>query len=175
MPRVPFLDLNKMAPEDQAKVRSVLGPSTEFRRPFSVLLHSPEGAARYLHLSNYNREASTIDPRTRELVILVVAIGWSSEYIWEAHAAAARRLGVDDDVIAAIRDNKVPPELTKEAPYLRFAQELVQHRKIADATFEAVRKIAGDRGAVDLTLLIGYYTMQAHTLAALEVEREAVR
>ena len=172
MPRVPFLELDKMPAEDQAKVRAVLGPTSDFRRPFSVLLHSPEGAARYLHLSNYNREASTIDPRTRELVILVVALGWASEYIWEAHAAAARRLGVGDDVIAAIRDKKIPPDLTKEAPYLRFAQELVQNRKIADSTFEAVRQVAGDRGAVDLTLLIGYYTMQAHTLAALEVERE---
>ena len=172
MARIPFLTLEDLSPEDQAGVRARLGPTAAVGKPFSILLHSPEGLARYLSLSNYNREASTIEPRTRELVILVVARQWQSDYIWGAHEAAARRLGVGDGPIAAIRDGAITPALfAKEAPYLQYAQQLVAHRKIDEATFEAMRKLVGPRGLVDLTLLIGYYTMQAHTLAAFEVER----
>jgi 4-carboxymuconolactone decarboxylase len=171
MPRVPFVDFEKLPQDARERALSVISPATTIGRPFSVLLHSPEGAARYYHLSNYNREASTIEPRLRELVILVVAKGWASDYIWEAHAGTARRLGVSDDIIDALKDGKVPAGLEKESPYLRFAEQLVGRRRVDDAVFQEVHKAGGERGVVDLVILIGYYTMQAHTLAALEVER----
>ena len=161
MARLPFLNLEDLPPEDQEKVRARLGPNATANKPFSILLPSPEGFARYLSLSNYNRDGSTIDARTRELVILVVAREWKSDYIWGAHEAAAKRLGVDDTLIAAIREGNLSPTVfPKEAAYLAYAQQLVAHRKIDDATFEAMRKLIGARGLVDLTLIVSYYTMQ---------------
>lgn len=80
---------------------------------------SPEGFARYFALSNYNRDGSTIDAHTRELVILMRAREWKGDYIWSAHESAAKCLGVDDVLIAAIREGNLSPAVfPKDAPYL---------------------------------------------------------
>ena len=140
-------------------------------RPFQALLHSPEVAARYLSLTNYFREASILDLRTREMVTLATAREWSSQYIWTAHEEAARSAGVSNEVILAIRERTAPRGiLPKDAVFIQFAQELLQYRKVTDATFRGVEHLVGAQGVVELTVLIGYYTMQAHTLSALEVE-----
>ncbi len=171
MARLPYLNLENLSPEQRARIQLVVGPNGTVGRPFQVLLHSPEAAARYLSLSNYSREASSIDPQTREMVILATAREWNSQFIWTAHEGLARRVGVDEHIITAIRDRKAPRGLLpKDAVFVQFTQELLRDRKVGDTTFQAVEHLVGPRGVVDLTLLVGSYTMQAHTLAALEVD-----
>ena len=45
--------------------------------------------------------------------------------------------------------------------------------RISDATFDAARTALGDQGVVDLTGLLGYYSIVGYTLNAFEVEPPA--
>jgi len=171
MARLPHLTLDDLPPDQRTRVEVAARPMRDVKRLFPELLHSPEVAARYLNLTNYFREASILTLHTREIVTLATAREWNSQYIWTEHEEAARRAGVSDEIIFAIRDRKelngLPPN---DAAFIRYAQELLKNRKVTDATFHAIEDLAGARGVVELTILIGYYTMQVHTVAALEVE-----
>ena len=171
MARLSYLSPENLPPDQRARVEDAARAVGGVGRPFQALLHSPEVAARYLSLTNYFREASILDLRTREIVTLATAREWSSQFIWTAHEGAARRAGVPDKVILAIRDRTAPRGiLPKDAVFIQYVQELLRSRKVTDATFQGVEHLVGAQGVVELTILIGYYTMQAHTLAALEVE-----
>ena len=51
--------------------------------------------------------------------------------------------------------------------YARRAQPL--HRSVSDATYADALARFGERGVVELTALVGYYTMVAMTLNAHEI------
>jgi 4-carboxymuconolactone decarboxylase len=173
MARLPYLSTKDLGERERIRVETAARPMPGVGRAFQALLHSPELAARYLHLTNYFREASVLDLKMREMVTLATAREWNSQFIWTAHENAARQAGVPEKVILAIRDLNMKPDLSlDDTTILKYVQELLRNRKISDSTFGQVEKIVGMQGIVELTVLIGYYTMQAHTQAALEVELE---
>ena len=173
MARVPYLSPENLGEKERIRVESAARPMSGVGRAFQALLHSPELAARYLHLTNYFREASILDLKMREMVTLATAREWDSQFIWTAHEGAARRAGVPEKVIVAIRDCNVQTNVSgNDSVILEYVQELLRNRKVSDSTFRQVERIVGTQGIVELTVLIGYYTMQAHTQAALEVELE---
>ena len=49
----------------------------------------------------------------------------------------------------------------------------MRERKIRDTTYSAVEHLLGKQGAVDLVVIIAYYTLLAHVMAGLEVELES--
>ena len=49
-------------------------------------------------LSEYIRTQATLDPRTRELLIMRIGALCRSDYEWAAHAPAGRRAGMTEDV-----------------------------------------------------------------------------
>ena len=51
----------------------------------------------------------------------------------------------------------------------QFALELNQQRSVSDATYAATLEVFGESAVVELTALVGYYTMVAMTLNAHEI------
>src|SRR5690606_25587473 len=86
---------------------------------------------------------------------------------WVVHAEAAARAGLSPQVIAAIRDGD-PPAFSDpdEAEVYAFARELQLSGRVSDPVYDAVRTRWQERGVVELTALVGYYTMVAMTLNA---------
>jgi hypothetical protein len=52
---------------------------------------------------------------------------------------------------------------------VQFASELFRQHRTSDTTFQTVRPPPGDRGLVDLLMLINSYLSLLHTLSDLEV------
>src|ERR1043166_3794989 len=71
--------------------------------PYSLLLHMPEMAQRLEALRTYLRDEASLSQKLQELVMISVAREMGCAFIWYAHAAAARKAGVRDDVVDAIR------------------------------------------------------------------------
>jgi 4-carboxymuconolactone decarboxylase len=111
-------------------------------------------------------------PQTvRELAIITVARALDAQYEWAAHAVLARRAGVSDEVIAAIRERKAPAGLTAdEAQVWGFADVLLRQHRVSDKDFNALQARFGLEGLVDLTAVVGYYAMIACALNAFGVE-----
>ena len=76
--------------------------------PGSAMINSPEMRRRANSLVNYLRDESTLDKRIQELAMIVTAKANHCQYIWNAHAAGARRQGIPDAFVDALRGRAAP-------------------------------------------------------------------
>ena len=83
--------------------------------------------------------------------------------------------GSTDPIINAIRNRTAPDGLTgDDAAVVRFTKELLTTHEIADTTFDSMQRMLGNKGIMDLILLIMYYHSLAHTLQAVRLEMPPV-
>jgi 4-carboxymuconolactone decarboxylase len=141
--------------------------------PFTMFLHSPEIAERVAHLGAYVRFEGSLDMRVRVLAAMVVAREFEALYVWGAQTGSARKQGVPESTITAIREKHsrgLPPE---DAQIVDFTRTLLTKHRVDDATASAMRKRFGDDQYIQLTGAIGYYSLLAMTVNACELEAGA--
>jgi 4-carboxymuconolactone decarboxylase len=169
--RVPLVEREKATPAQQAAWDKISRSRGRVAGPFAALLHSPELATRIAATGHYVRFDGPLPQTVRELAIITVARALDAQYEWAAHAVLARRAGVNDEVIAAIRERKAPAGLTAdEAQVWGFADALLRQHRVSDKDFNALQARFGLEGLVDLTAVVGYYAMIACALNAFGVE-----
>jgi 4-carboxymuconolactone decarboxylase len=84
--------------------------------PGSITINSPEMARRRAHLTSYLRYETTFPKKIQGLAVIATARVMDCPYVWNAHAPPARRAGVSDALIDALRDKKpLPPMSPDEA------------------------------------------------------------
>ncbi len=140
-------------------------------RNYAALLNNPQAAGSMAHLGGYARYDTNLPPRVKALAVLTAAREACGNYVWTVNQPAAKSAGIEDDIIAAIREYRAPFGLNAEdAAVVQFVLELLRQHRVSGATFEALRAQLGDAGVVDLLIVSGYYHTLAHCLQALEVE-----
>lgn len=172
MPRLPMLNREALNPAQlEVYNRIAAGARGGVRGPFTVLLHSPQLAGRVEQLGVYLRFQCAVPERQRELAILVCAARWRADYEWYAHAPLARRQGLSEEAVQAIGRRDPSPAFAEEADAIVFAfcRETLERGRVSDATYARARGLLGEGGVVDLTGLVGYYTMLALTLNNFQV------
>ena len=171
MARVPLiLSKDQVPAEHHPIVDSIIGSRGALHGPFSVFLHSPEIAGRIAHLGALVRFEGTLDMRVRVLAAMTAAREFEAVYVWGAQTGGARRQGVPETTIAAIRDNHsrgIPPE---DAQIVDFTRALLRRHRVDDAAFKAMQSRFGNDQLIQLTTAIGYYSMLAMTVNACELE-----
>ncbi|MBI4592842.1 MAG: carboxymuconolactone decarboxylase family protein [Candidatus Rokubacteria bacterium] len=171
MARIPTIERKEQLPAEHQAVYERIGASRgKVAGPFAVLLHSPTIAGRAADLGAYIRFESQLDGRDRELAVLAVARALDCRYEWAAHAREARRAGVREEAIAAVRDGRAPAGLTaEEALVVSYVRQLLAAHRVDEPTFAALRDRLGVERLVELTATVGYYAMLACSLNAFEV------
>jgi 4-carboxymuconolactone decarboxylase len=172
MSRIPQLTRSQLdGPQMEVFNAIAAGARGGVRGPFTVLLHSAELARRVEQLGLYCRFQCRVPERQRELAICLVAARWRADYEWYAHSSLAAKQGIPQDVLDAIGagDRPVLADPADEIVY-EFASELLGSGRVSDKTFAAAIRLLGEPGAVDLTGLLGYYTLLAMTLNVFEVD-----
>ncbi|MFQ5934369.1 MAG: carboxymuconolactone decarboxylase family protein [Dehalococcoidia bacterium] len=173
MPRVPSVVREDLLEEDRSAYDEIAGSRGEVGGPFPVLLNSPETARRIAHLGTYIRFESALPLWVRELAILITAREWDCQFEWTYHEPMARKAGVRDGSITTIRDRKAPEGLDPEEKRVaRYCLEVLKEHRVSEATFQRALQHFGDKGITELTATLGYYSMLACVLNALEVEPE---
>ena len=154
------LTYNELTPEQKTLVEHVLaGERKALNGPFNIMLRSPEMGDAAQQLGIQLRFHSTIPNRLNELAILMTARYWNAQYDWWFHHKAALDAGLSPAVIAAIAAGKRPKSmLPDEEIVYNFADELLRTKRVTDASFKAVVDKFGERGTVDLTGVMGYYS-----------------
>ena len=142
--------------------------------PGSVLLNAPEVAERVLGLAQFLRSETSLQPQIRELGMLVAARENDCQFIWNAHAPLARKAGLRDAIVDALRDRKNLPRLEPdEAAVVNFGREFFRTRKVSQTTFDSAVAQFGVLGLTELTNLLGCYAMLAFNINAFGVELPA--
>ena len=166
----PITEKNQVAPADHAIVDGIVKSRGALQGPFTMFLHAPEMAGRLAHLGAYVRFEGELDMRVRVLAAMTVARELDAVYVWGAQTGGARRQGVPESTITAIREKHtrgVPPE---DAQIIEFTRRLMREHRVDDATANALRQRFGDKGFIELTGSIGYYAMLGMTVNACELE-----
>jgi len=168
MPRVRMIEERTDASPDQLETFDHIAASRgTMIRPFAAMLHRPEIARATADLGAVIRYQSTLTDHDRELVICVTAIERECGFEWDSHSPIARAAGVSEDTLEAIRQRgEVSDEA--DAAVVAFVRELSRRGKVDDATFEMMRSWLGDSGVVELSAVVGYYTMMAVFMNACE-------
>jgi 4-carboxymuconolactone decarboxylase len=171
MARLPSITSKvQVAPKDHAIVDGIVQSRGALQGPFTMFLHCPELAGRLAHLGAFVRFEGSLDMRVRVLAAMTVARELDAVYVWGAQTGGARRLGVPETTITAIREKHargIPPE---DAQIVEFTRELIRKHRVDDATFKALRARLGDDGLIQLTGVIGYYSMLSMTVNVCELE-----
>ena len=162
----PITSKDQVPAKDHAIVEAIVGSRGTLQGPFSMFLHSPELAGRVAHLGALVRFEGSLDMRVRVLAALTAAREFDAVYVWGAQTASARRQGVPETTIAAIREKHtrgVPPQ---DAQIIDFTLQLIRKHRVDDATFTGVQARLGNDQLIQLTGAIGYYVMLAMTVNA---------
>jgi 4-carboxymuconolactone decarboxylase len=142
--------------------------------PYSIIAHMPEMAQRLEALRTYIRKEASLSQPLQELVMLTVAREMNCAFIWYAHAAEARKIGVRDDIVDSIRERRPLADLSPEQQIaVNFARELLQNRRVSKATYEAASSRFGQRGTMTLTNLVACYAVLAYNMNTFELEAPA--
>jgi 4-carboxymuconolactone decarboxylase len=166
----PITSKEQVPARDHHVVDAIVKSRGSLQGPFTMFLHSPELAGRVAHLGAYVRFEGSLDMRVRVLAAMAVARELDAVYVWGAQTGSARRQGVPESTITAIRDRHtrgLPPE---DAQIVDFTWQLLRKHRVDDATVKALRARFGDDAFIQLTGAIGYYSLLAMTVNACELE-----
>jgi 4-carboxymuconolactone decarboxylase len=170
--RFPKVTVEQLSPEQQAVAAEVLKQSSAgLGGPYGMLIKSPELLKRYLLMTEYLRQKTSLPHRLNEIAILLEARLWDAQYEWWAHEPLARKAGVPDAIIEDIRAGKRPTAMQPdEAVVYDVVTEILNKRQLSDETFARARQILGEQQVVDLVAVTGFYVMVSAVVIAGRIE-----
>lgn len=161
--RIDLPSAETMSPPQRAIYDAVVsGPRGRMVGPLRAVIHSPDLADKWQKLGEYLRYQTVLPEPLKELAILVCGRRWNSDVEWAIHSKIARKAGISDSVIAAIEAGQsvsFADEAQREV--YDFSRLLLHHGQVSDPVYAAIRERWGDQGVVELTGLVGYYSMVA--------------
>ena len=148
----------------------VNGPRGKIQGPLRAVLHNADLADKWQALGALLRYGTSLPPRLSEIAILVTGRACQSPFEWHAHRIEGEKAGIEATIIEALLAQAEPPGMSQDDEIVwRYAVELNRHKSVSDATYAAALARFGERTVVELTALIGYYTMVAMTLNCHEI------
>jgi 4-carboxymuconolactone decarboxylase len=125
---------------------------------WTVYVHLPEilGPLRQLH------EQSHVNPRISQklihFIIMIVARHWTND-IWTAHEEDSIREGLGRDTVEALEEGRHPEHMAEdEAAVYDFCTELLENKRVSDATYARAVTTLGEEGVVQTAVTAGLYT-----------------
>jgi len=166
MPRVPLFDPATMNAE-QARVYNniVKGPRGRLVGPLRAVLHRADLADDWQRFGERLRFGTSLPRKLVELAILVTARRWNSQVEWHIHSQEALKAGLSADAVEAIKHGTSPALAdTDEVDTYDFARQLQMTGNVEDALYARLQARLGVVGIIELSSVIGYYTLVSMTL-----------
>jgi 4-carboxymuconolactone decarboxylase len=171
--RVPRPDPDHLTDAQRPVYDAIAGTRGQVRGPFLALLHVPGLAAPVQELGQAVRFRSALPDALRELAVLVTSRRWDAQFEWFAHAPIARDAGLSAATIEAILREERPTDLDARATAVHdMARELARTGAASDATYAAAAAELSLEELVELSVVVGYYSMLAMVLGAHDLQPE---
>ena len=168
MARLPYLEKADLAPEDQDLLKREINL-------YKILAHSPNAARAFQGLGRFIRFESKLDPRLREMAILMVGYLARSPYEYSHHIKIGREFGVsDDDIRGLINEAEGRPSTLEPLAksVLQAAREMTEDGAVADGTFAALEAELSHEHLLDLIMTIAFYNGVVRVLASTAMDVE---
>lgn len=167
---VPITAREQVAGTDRATFDAIAQARGVVRGPYSILMYSPRFCVLVDAVSRYLRRHSQVKPAYGELCTIAVAREKDCPYVWAAHVVAARKAGVSEAAITAVREDSSADALEpQEADIIDYVRQLQRSHRVTQALFDRLCARHGIPWLVELTAIIGHYGMVTAQLNAFEV------
>lgn len=139
-----------------------------------ALSNSPKLARRVFPLGDYFMHESSLDPRLRELAVLILMKRLDCRYGFIRHVGIAKQTGLSQEQIDNIGSYQNSSLFSDDDKLIiRYAEDLTQKGKVDDVLFQQVQDQIGQQHILDLTAAASFWNMMARNLNALQVDLEA--
>ena len=169
--RLPLILKDSLDEEGKRLFEAINGKDGNTPRlgPPASSLYSPAAAEPYDRLNQLLRSQNVIGPQFFEISTLVPAREFNQQYEWTAHELGARRVGVAQEVIDVIKDDRPTAGLPeKEATAIEFGRAMLRgDRQVPPELFAKMVALFGERGTIEITMVMGDYAMTAMLLNAV--------
>jgi 4-carboxymuconolactone decarboxylase len=150
----------EMTPEQRKMTDNILGGERgSMHGPYNVMLRSPEMGDLAQRFGAHIRFYSSLSKKLNELAILMTARAWKSPFVWYIHRKFGIAAGLNAHMIDSLATGQRPVMDPDEAIVFEFCEELLNTRRVSDATFQKTKERFGERGIVDLIGVMGYYQL----------------
>ena len=164
LPNIPAAQLTAEQKQALADYKAARGVEMT-QGPFMPMLYSPGAMAAARAAGDYFRFKPSIGAKLTEFIALLVAREWSADYEWSAHAGEAAKYDITPAMIEAMRVGRRPDAMSPDQTIAyEFVSELNHNKQVSDVTYERARARFGEKGVVDITGVVGYYTLLAMQL-----------
>lgn len=167
MGRISFPTPENMTDEQRAVYDAVVaGPRGKVVGPLRAIIHNPELASQWQQFGAILRYNMSIPDQLKELAILMTGRRWNCALEWAIHKGEAQAAGLNIEIIDAIAKGTQPDFKNDEALYeiYEYSRQLLSLGDTDESIHAAITTRWGESGVVELTGLIGYYSMVAMTL-----------
>jgi alkylhydroperoxidase family enzyme len=171
VPVIPYIE----APEDEdlrhLYERLSQGPMGNLNI-FKTMAHSPKLMRDWLRMATpLLGNGLLLEPRLREIAILRIAQNTRSEYEFGQHIPIARAAGLTYEEIAALQDYESDNQYSDlERALIRYVDAVMAFATDSGDHARALRQWLSDRELLELSFVIGHWTMVACVLVPLEVD-----
>lgn len=169
--RLPLIPKDSLDEEGRRIFEVINGNDADMPRlgPPANSMYSLEAAEPYDVMNQLLRK-TVVGRAFFEISTLVPAREFNQQYEWSAHELGARRAGVDQSVIDVIKyDRPVDGLPEKEATVIEFGRALLRgDHQIPSELFAKMVSLFGRRGTIEITMVMGDYTMTAMLLNAVD-------
>jgi alkylhydroperoxidase family enzyme len=158
-PRLPMAETADMPPDVRATVSGIesqIGYCPSIIRTLALASGCFSSLKKFLDDINARQ---TLSPRRREIAVLYISRLVGGRYEWIQHEPLARRAGLGDDEILALRDLDTAADCfpVEEKAMLQYAEEVTRISKATPQTFAALREHFSPQEIVEITLNLGIY------------------
>jgi 4-carboxymuconolactone decarboxylase len=169
--RLPLIPKATLDGEGKRIFEAINGPDAETPRlgPPAASMYSLAAAEPYDRLNQVLRRDNVIGAQFFEISTLVPAREFNQQYEWTAHELGARRAGVAQEIIDVIKHDRSTAGLPeKEATAIEFGRAMLRgSRQVPPELFAKMVSLFGERGTIEITMVMGDYTMTAMLLNAV--------
>jgi 4-carboxymuconolactone decarboxylase len=168
--RLSQLDRATLTAEQQRIYDHIEQAHGKVRGPWAVELRVPE-VAEHMH-ALYERLCvrTALGKRLFELMVILVARHWTSQFEWYAHARLAREAGLSQAAVDAVRERRRPEfERDDERLVYDIVTEIHETRTLSEGTYRRALAALGETLLVELICAMGTYTSLAIQLNAFDV------
>jgi 4-carboxymuconolactone decarboxylase len=169
--RLPYLRKSDMDEKGQKIFETLPGAGKDdiLRGPLAFAAYNPAVAQALHDLHDAAVPGGTLDPRMRELAILVACRETNYNLEWNGHAASGLKAGIDAKLIDVVRYNRPLAGLNvKDATVIRFGRQMFHDKKVDSATFAKAVEFWGKRGTVDMVSVMTTYAVSGYFAIAVD-------
>lgn len=171
MTRLKEIPPGEMTAEQSAAAERISQMIHGLHGPYAVWIQRPKLAEAMLGVLRAIRDEAVLPRRMRMMATITVIRHWGADYAWGVNKPLALDAGVPESVVEAVEKRQKPVfDNANDALAYQVAVELLNERKLSDATFDRAQSVLGDEQLTELISAVGYFSAVALTVVAYDIK-----